>query len=545
MPKYQITGPDGGNYEVEAPNGATEQDVLTQVQAHVAGRADKLKKQNAADKKLYDPAAGESTFENVAAGVGKAAYDAARGLGQVVGLTSREDVAEARKRDEALMDTTAGTVGNVAGQIGLVLAPGGAVKAAGMAAKAAGATEAAGALSKAGGALLAPKTVTAALPAGAAVGAIQPSVSTEETLANTGIGAVANAVLPVATAGVKALAAKPAAAAADKSRNAVRDATFKAAQDEGYVVPPSAVNPSWINKRLESVAGKAAVSQEATVRNQEATNAIIRKELGLAADQPISDTALEALRKGHGKTYAEVAKLSDDAAQALEALKQSRADTTAYFKHYQRSADPAALARAKAAQSDAVFWEKFLEGEAQSAGRPELIPELRAARKAIAQTHDVERALNTSTGNVDATTLGRMVDKGKPLTGGLETAARFADAFPYAREASRVPTPGVSKSEAIFGTLLGAGGAAAGGPAGAAAGVLPLLSGPARSLVLSGPYQRLMARPKYESGVAAKAAEAIDAMARTPGNERLVDLAAHGGSALTRAAAMALVNGQQ
>lgn len=32
MPKYRITGPDGGTYEVTAPEGATEQDVLTYAQ---------------------------------------------------------------------------------------------------------------------------------------------------------------------------------------------------------------------------------------------------------------------------------------------------------------------------------------------------------------------------------------------------------------------------------------------------------------------------------------------------------------------------------
>lgn len=37
MPKYQITGPDGATYEVEAPEGATEQDVMGFVQSQAGG----------------------------------------------------------------------------------------------------------------------------------------------------------------------------------------------------------------------------------------------------------------------------------------------------------------------------------------------------------------------------------------------------------------------------------------------------------------------------------------------------------------------------
>lgn len=162
----------------------------------LAERAARLKAQEESDRKEYDPAAGQGGVNNFLTGVGKAAYDAARGLGQVVGLTSREDVAAARKADEALMNTGAGMAGDITGNIALMLAPGGVLKLAGGAARAAGAAEAAGALSKAGGALLAPKSIPAALAVGGGMGAVQPSTSTEETLLNTGIGAVASAAVP-------------------------------------------------------------------------------------------------------------------------------------------------------------------------------------------------------------------------------------------------------------------------------------------------------------------------------------------------------------
>jgi hypothetical protein len=68
-----------------------------------------------------DPTEGMSDFDELAAGFGKAIVDTGRGLGQMVGAVSRADVDEANKRDAALMDTTAGTVGNVAGNLALVL----------------------------------------------------------------------------------------------------------------------------------------------------------------------------------------------------------------------------------------------------------------------------------------------------------------------------------------------------------------------------------------------------------------------------------------
>ncbi len=50
------------------------------------------------------------------AGAGKSVADTGRGLGQLFGLTSEQEVAEARARDEALMNTGGGLVGNIVGQ---------------------------------------------------------------------------------------------------------------------------------------------------------------------------------------------------------------------------------------------------------------------------------------------------------------------------------------------------------------------------------------------------------------------------------------------
>lgn len=69
-----------------------------------------------------DPTSGMSTWDKFAAGAGKAVTDAGRGIGQLAGMVSDEDIADSRKRDAALENTGAGKWGNVAGSV-MMLAP--------------------------------------------------------------------------------------------------------------------------------------------------------------------------------------------------------------------------------------------------------------------------------------------------------------------------------------------------------------------------------------------------------------------------------------
>lgn len=69
-----------------------------------------------------DPTEGMTTSEKFFAGMGKAMTDAGRGLGQMVGLVSDEDIARAKELDAPLMKTGAGMAGNIAGNVA-TLAP--------------------------------------------------------------------------------------------------------------------------------------------------------------------------------------------------------------------------------------------------------------------------------------------------------------------------------------------------------------------------------------------------------------------------------------
>jgi len=124
MPKFRITSPDGQSYEITAPEGATQEQVLAYAQQHheaspQQSKADhyaELQKQAAAGPQ-YSPTDGNSFGQNAMLAYGKSGVDTARGIGQAFGFGSRQDVDEARRLDAPLMATGGGKVGNIVGQV--------------------------------------------------------------------------------------------------------------------------------------------------------------------------------------------------------------------------------------------------------------------------------------------------------------------------------------------------------------------------------------------------------------------------------------------
>ena len=108
-----------------------------------------------------DPTEGMSTTDRTLAGIGKGMTDVVRGIGQAVGAVDRNDIAESRRLDAALMNTRAGKWGNVGGSVAAIaptmLIPGAA-------------------------------TLGGAAVIGTGTGLLAPSASTEETLKNAALG---------------------------------------------------------------------------------------------------------------------------------------------------------------------------------------------------------------------------------------------------------------------------------------------------------------------------------------------------------------------
>lgn len=305
--------------------------------------------------------------------------------------------------------------------------------------------------------------------------------------------------------------------AAREAANVVRDDTHRAALNEGYAFPPSQTNPTFFNNRLESIAGKDALKQEAIRRNQEVTTRIAKNDLpDFPQDQPLTPGNLERYRNAQSAPYREIANIDPVAAQALQALRDARSEASIQHRYYRQSGVPDALRNAQAADANAAALENWLESVARSHGTPDLVGRMRAARQNIAKSYDVEGALNVGDANVSAPAIGSALDRGAPMSGGLLTIGRTqqAQAFrPFMRTGA--PTPGVSALEPLL-MGEGAAGVATGHPvAGSVAMGLPLIRGPVRSYLLSPEYQRSML-PTYQRGMLSQILpDSIDAIVAT------------------------------
>ncbi len=473
-------------------------------------------------------------------GAGKAGYDLARGAGQWVGLENRQDVAQSQQLDAPLMATTAGKVGDVIGNIGFnspaMLIP--------------------GVNSLVGGAAL-----------GAGMGALTPSTSTGHTLENIGLGGalgaaggyVGNKISDWAAA---QNAARETAAQEEAGINADRDAVLAQGKKAGYVIPPTAAKPNVVNTALESISGNAATRQSAMAANQKVTNALVRSDLGIASNQPISPETLAAVRQKAGAAYDAVKKLgtiqsdpqyfkdlraalvggpnletfypgissqADEQVKSLvdalnvpvhnsegmvEGIKQLRNLAKRNFQSaFAAEGNPDRLAIAQGQRDAADALEDLIGRHLETAGHPELAQEWNAARQTIAKSHQIEGALQGS--NVNARGLAAQLRKGKPVTGAMGLVAKFANHFP---EVSAVPKSGagVSKLAATLATAGELGGAylhdAPLMGAGVVAAATPYAT---RAAMLSRAGQSLLATPSYDpSLVGTLGLRAIEAAGR-------------------------------
>lgn len=512
MATYRITAPDGGTYEVTAPDTASEAEVLAYAQKNY-----KPAEPSAPTKpKTFLSSAKEAARDLVAGGVRGAGSigatllapidAAARAVGVQNDFIGRDD---RREQMDAGLQTLGADTNSLAfktGKLGAEIA--GTAGAGSVLAKpvmalantryAAGLEPLlegvgrglqtggfrVGELAGTGAGTVA-RMATGAATGGAMAGAVNPQ--------DAGVGALIGGALPGATqlAGKAGEVAGSVLRSGPKPNQTLLD-TARQSMDAGYVIPPNMLKPSFKNQVIESISGKQATQQIASTKNTQVTEGLVRQALGIADDVPLTQSTLERLRKTAGRAYSQVASLSDQAAADLEALKVARNEAQGWFKAYNRSASPLDLAKAKEARALSETLETALEAHAKAANKPELIPALRTARKEIAKTYTVGRALNDASGTVDARVLGRMYEKGSPLSDGLDTAGRFASAFPtVAKSPQQIGSPAAHNLKSIASMAFGGGGLAAMGPGGLTMAALPFVAPPiARSLMFSPAAQR-------------------------------------------------------
>lgn len=179
-------------------------------------------------------------------GFGQSFVNTGRGLGQLVGLESNQDVANARQVDQALSNSRAGQVGNALGNVAQLV--GGAA----MGGIVAGAPVVAGLVPGAATSLGA--TLARGATLGAGYGLAVPHASTAEQLVNTGVGTLSGPVLTGAVKGVQGIGrgaqalvqryAAPDAVAATRIGRALSNDGAAAAQLRTGTDPVAGVQPT-------------------------------------------------------------------------------------------------------------------------------------------------------------------------------------------------------------------------------------------------------------------------------------------------------------
>jgi hypothetical protein len=295
---------------------------------------------------------------------------------------------------------------------------------------------------------------------------------------------------------------------------------------QGATLPPTQVNPSFINKLIEGISGKQQTSQIASVKNQQLVNEQARKALNLAPDVEITPQVLQQYRDVKGQAYdalranpayysdksflndinaktAEIQKRgglvkSGDELNLLNELKQLRFDGDGLVEKIKvlrsdsevnfRSGDPDKIRLGQVQKFASKQLEDLAERNLKNFNQPDVMTNFKQARQDIAKSYTIEKALNAATGNVSGAVLGQRAATGKIVPSELQALSNAAAAYPTAfQNVARIGSvPGFSPLD--IGTA-GIASAASGNPAVLlSAATRPTL----RSVAVSPMFQRNM-----------------------------------------------------
>jgi hypothetical protein len=347
---------------------------------------------------------------------------------------------------------------------------------------------------------------------------------------NTGINSLPLMAGPVSRAVPGESAASIAARARQATAAEKMNAEVAAAREAGLVVPPSQANGGLTSRVVEGLSGEPKLSKLASKKNAPVINDMVKRDVGLPDDVPLSREALADVRKEAGKAYElvksagqvttdakyradldAIVKAYDtaakdfshrsenpfkktldglrtngfDAASGIEEVKLLRADAD---KAYRQGDKGLGRAFRDAAQAVDDQLDRHLnELSKVDNGNPDLaraVAEYRKARVVIAKTYLADKALNDSTGNINAIAYAKAKARDAKLTGEAKQVADFATAFPRsAQRVERIGSTGPSYMDVLLpliskeAMLLGA---------------RPL----AREALLSGPVQDSIMAPR-------------------------------------------------
>lgn len=304
-----------------------------------------------------------------------------------------------------------------------------------------------------------------AVSGGVSAGMVDPSEATT--------GAAVGAVLPGAlkVAGMAGRSVGRVLRGPEQAADVAQ--AVQAARGAGYVIPPTQARPTLGNRLLEGFSGKLTTQQNASAANQGVTNRLAAESLGLAGDTKLTPDVLTTVRKQAGQAFESLRNTGTVQAdqtydKALNGIVAKYKGASGGFPGLDKpevenlvttlrqpifSSDAAVDAvRVLREKADAAYGagdkglgkaikeaasalEDQLERHLAATNQPaSVLAEFRDARKLIAKTYTVEKALNKETGTVSAQKLAAELNKGKPLSDELESAARFAARFPKASQ---------------------------------------------------------------------------------------------------------------
>ena len=302
-----------------------------------------------------------------------------------------------------------------------------------------------------------------------------------------------------------------------QAQNVTRDAILQRAREEGFSVLPSQIGAGAIPRALETMSGKFKAEELQGFKNTQAATNAARKYLGLTEDTPLNEVTFEQLRETYSAPYAELSAIpkTEIATKNVKSAKTGNVTSSSIYKTGEQLNEELKVAREDArilqraldnelnppknpneirqklqsAKDNVKKLEKQFEILAIKNKRPDLIPQLKEARKNIAKVYSVEEATNTQLGLVDPRKVGKQLSKGVPLTGEMKTVGEFAGAFPKA-------TKFVSEKPNIA-TIYDLAFASGGSLASPYLALAPLARIAGRYGVLSEPFQTRFVNPKY------------------------------------------------
>lgn len=548
MPKYRVSSPDGATWEVDAPEGASEDAVIRYAQSQ--WRPAQPKPQDAIGEAQANPEAsvlgmklqGEtgSGFNPAAAlisagrfgdklnqgyeqaktaakfAVGRLLPGAGAGTGALDQLMAQKEAETEKDRQFAKLET----VHPGSAQIGQI-AP------------------------------LAPIAPAAMLAASAL-----EYGSPQERAMRVGATVAGN---KLATAAGRSAAGKVDDLAASRTTNAVRDANIQAAKEAGYKALPSEAGGNLAGRILEGGSGQIKAKQAMQVANQPITDAIAKSEAGMPASaeltyQGLKEARASAYAAGYeplkalwgdkvrlkpSATYkAELSAITSRADAASKSFGELVKSDTAGLIDKAKSAKPFTVDEAlstisimrekasdlyragnadagKVSRKIAEAVENDLERHLSGAGQKDLLAAYRSARKTIAKNFDVEAALVEGQG-VNAQKLAAMYRKSpEKFSGGLRTIARAGSSL---KDSTHLPKQGGSLPISALDTYgMAAGQLAAGATSFLTGNPLPMLAPAglvagrvgARKAITSGAGQRAFTNPDYAPGLLLRGERAL------------------------------------